>query len=181
MKIIVASKNPVKIDSVKEAFLQLGDEDTQICSAAVCSGVPDQPVGSSQTLNGARNRVQELVHFHPGHQFFIGIEGGVEWIEHRLFAMAWVVISDGHQEGIARSSSFELPSSVVALIQQGMELGVADDVIFNEENSKQKTGAIGLLSHNLITRGMLYVPAVLMALFPFRNSSLYVPSEYPVV
>jgi len=62
---------------------------------------------------------------------------------------------------------------VVALIQAGMELGHADDLVFQAQNSKQQGGSVGLLTHGLITREAYYQQAMVLALIPFLNESLY--------
>jgi non-canonical (house-cleaning) NTP pyrophosphatase len=54
-----------------------------------------------------------------------------------------------------------------------MELGDADDLVFGRQNSKQKSGAVGLLTHNRVTRRTLYEQAVVLALIPFINPDLY--------
>jgi inosine/xanthosine triphosphatase len=47
----------------------------------------------------------------------------------------------------AQSAVCQLPPKVIALVQQGMELGDADDIVFGQTNSKQQMGAMGLLTH----------------------------------
>jgi len=54
-----------------------------------------------------------------------------------------------------------------------MELGLANDIVFSKLNSKQKCRAVGLLTHNKITRTELYKDAVILALIPFINPGLY--------
>jgi non-canonical (house-cleaning) NTP pyrophosphatase len=54
-----------------------------------------------------------------------------------------------------------------------MELGDADDVIFSRRNSKQKNGAVGILTKDLIDREKYYTHAIIMALIPFNNMDLY--------
>jgi len=72
-----------------------------------------------------------------------------------------------------RTGSFFLPQKVAQLIRQGMELGTANDLVFNQSNSKQQNGAIGLLTDNVIDRTRLYEHGVLMALVAFKNPGLY--------
>jgi non-canonical (house-cleaning) NTP pyrophosphatase len=62
---------------------------------------------------------------------------------------------------------------VAHLVAGGMELGAANDMVFNETNSKQKSGAVGLLTHNQIDRVELYRAGVVLALIPFVNQGLY--------
>lgn len=75
--------------------------------------------------------------------------------------------------GKGKSGTFFLPQKVTALIQQGKELGDADDIVFNQSNSKQKSGSVGILTHDVITRRTFYIDAVIFALIPFKNPNLY--------
>jgi non-canonical (house-cleaning) NTP pyrophosphatase len=84
-----------------------------------------------------------------------------------------VAIISGSLSGYARSGSFMIPPSVARLVREGKELGIADDIIFGRENSKQKNGAIGLLTDDAIDRKALYEHAVVLALVPFKNPRLY--------
>jgi non-canonical (house-cleaning) NTP pyrophosphatase len=52
-------------------------------------------------------------------------------------------------------------------------LGDADDIVFKRSNSKQKNGAVGILTDNLINRTDYYTHAIILALIPFTNSKLY--------
>jgi non-canonical (house-cleaning) NTP pyrophosphatase len=84
-----------------------------------------------------------------------------------------VVISDGKLTGESRTTTFRLPPGVTRLIDSGFELGDANDHIFREHNSKQKSGAVGLLTGDRIDRTQLYMQAVQLALIPFINPELY--------
>ena len=58
-KIIVASGNPVKIESTKRAFQKVFPNETfELEGIEVESGVPDQPMGEHETLLGASTRAQ---------------------------------------------------------------------------------------------------------------------------
>jgi len=78
--------------------------------------------------------------------------------------------------GKGKTGSFFLPQKVAELVRQGMELGEADDIVFGKKNSKQANGAIGILTDDVITRTTYYVPAIIMALIPFKNEELYYDS-----
>ena len=91
-----------------------------------------------------------------------------------MYAFAWIYLL--HRSGKSSQSktgTFYLPPQVVALIQDGMELGHADDLVFQAQNSKQQGGSVGLLTHGLITREAYYQQAMVLALIPFLNESLY--------
>ena len=126
-----------------------------------------------ETLTGAVNRVNNAREAHPEADYWIGIKGGVEAHEGELSAFAWVVVRSETGIGKARSGMFYLPGVVADLVAQGMELGAADDLVFNQSNSKQEAGAIGLLTANAVDRAQLYEQAVVLALVRFRNEALY--------
>jgi len=126
-----------------------------IHGVTVQSGVPDQPMGNAETLQGAEIRVENAQVQYPGYDYYVGVEGGVEDTQSELMAFAWIVISNGKKTGKARTASFFLPLEVARLVHQGMELGDADDIVFAKSNSKQQNGAIGLLTKDVISRKTL--------------------------
>jgi len=173
IKIVVASKNPVKLNAVEEGLSVFLNESVDVLGVSVESEVSDQPMSNAETLLGAENRVKNAQVQFQEYDFYVGIEGGVEETVSGLMAFAWVVISKDGKIGQARTASFFLPPEVARLVHQGMELGVADDRVFAKSNSKQQNGAIGLLTNDVITRKSLYIPAVQMAFIPFLNPELY--------
>ncbi|MEJ5200799.1 MAG: inosine/xanthosine triphosphatase [Anaerolineales bacterium] len=173
--IVLASENPVKIQAVLNGFQKMFPEETfQIHTASVPSGVNAQPMTSAETLTGAMNRAQNAATIIAKADFWVGIEGGVEETnEGEMAAFAWVVIIGQDIIGKGKSGTFFLPPPVCNLIRQGKELGEADDIVFDRKNSKQDNGAIGLLTDNAIDRKGLYEHAVILALVPFKNLTLY--------
>ncbi|WP_255039576.1 DUF84 family protein [Lacihabitans soyangensis] len=59
------------------------------------------------------------------------------------------------------------------LINEGYELGHADEIVFGQNNTKQKMGTTGLLTNNVIDRTQYYTQAVILALIPFLKTDLY--------
>lgn len=175
MKIVIASKNPVKINAALQGFKSVfNDEEYEIEGVSVSSDVADQPMSEAETMTGALNRVNNAKLATPVADYWVGIEGGVANLNNEMVTFAWVYILNAKgMLGKGRSASFFLPQKVVSLIKQGKELGDADDIVFGKSNSKQQNGAVGLLTKDNITRESLYVPAVVMALIPFINETLY--------
>ena len=95
-----------------------------------------------------------------------------------MAAFAWIFVLSQKGEGKSQTGTFFLPSEVAELIRQGKELGDADDIVFKRSNSKQKDGAIGILTSNVIDRTSLYQHAVVLALVPFKNPEFYVPEDH---
>ncbi|WP_299580773.1 inosine/xanthosine triphosphatase [uncultured Sunxiuqinia sp.] len=173
MNILIASQNPVKVNAVKEAFKICFSEPVQVYGRTSDSGVSAQPLTDEETRTGARNRVQGLLQSGESADYFVGIEGGIELVDGSLQAFAWIVVSDGEKQSLGRSGSFELPPEIARLIAQGMELGEADDHVFEKQNSKQQNGAVGLLTQDRVTRQSLYQHGLVLALIPFMNKGLY--------
>ncbi len=173
-EIIIGSKNPVKINATRNAFETVyGAEKFIYKGHNVSSGVPDQPMGDQETLLGAQNRVKELKKIYKSADYYVGIEGGLlDEKEMEVFAWMYVESADG-LVGKARTATFFLPPAVQGLVRQGYELGHADDIVFNKDNSKQKGGSVGILTHGVLNRQTYYEQALVLALIPFVNKNLF--------
>jgi inosine/xanthosine triphosphatase len=172
--IVVASHNPVKVQAALNGFkCMFPGEDFQVTRMNVPSNVREQPFSSTETLQGAYNRVANAALASPHADFWIGIEGGVEENAGELAAFAWVVIQSANRVGKSRTGTFYLPPEVAYWVRQGKELGEADDLVFNRSNSKQQNGAVGILTADALNRIQLYEVGVILALIPFKNPELY--------
>lgn len=174
-KVIIASKNPVKIETTKLGFSKMfKDRQFEFDGISVPSSVSDQPMTDEETKKGAVNRAQNAKSENSDAEYYVGIEGGLEEDEGVLRAFAWIVVinKDGFVSK-SRTADFILPDKVSELIKQGYELGDADDIVFKRSNSKQENGSVGILTHDVITRTSFYEQAVVLALVPFVNVDLY--------
>lgn len=174
-KIVVASKNSVKIEAARLAFERVFPDETFACQGvSAASGVSDQPMSDIETYTGAMNRVQAARGTEPDADFYIAFEGGLEERDGAMEVFAWVVIeSSTGVFGRGRSATYFLPETIAAHVRSGMELGAADDLVFGRTNSKEQNGSVGILTGDLITRTAYYVEAATLALIPFRNPDLY--------
>ncbi len=171
-RIVVASRNPVKMEAVQRGFRRwFPTTGLTFENVDVPSGVSVQPIGDEETRRGARQRAANAAQAFPHADFWVGIEGGVAWWGNDLLSFAWVAVQHKNGSlGEARSGTFMLPPAVAALVRQGYELGEADDRVFGQHNSKQKMGAVGLLTDGLIDRTALYEHAIILALAPFGEA-----------
>jgi len=174
-KIVVASTNPVKINTTEIGFARMfPDESFEIEGISVDSGVSDQPMSEEETLRGAQNRAENASKKIRKADFWVGIEGGLEEIDGDMEAFAWIVVKKKNgKTGKGKTGSFFLPRKVAQLVREGKELGEADDIVFGLKNSKQANGAVGILTGDVLTRTTFYEPAVILALIPFKNPKLY--------
>lgn len=169
MKIIVASKNPVKIDATREAFLSYF-KDLEVLGESVSSGVSDQPFGWD-TFLGAENRAKAL---HGKADFSVGIEGGVFERFGKHFTFGAICIMDKNGKlSFGTSPILELPDVVVKGLKGGKELGIVMDKLTHAHNSKQKGGAVGFFTKGVVTRKDFYTVGIRVALAPFVKEDAY--------
>jgi inosine/xanthosine triphosphatase len=178
LRVVVASKNPVKIGAVREAFAAVfPDALLVVAGIEVDSGVGDQPDSDRKTRQGARERALRASDADPDADFWVGLEGGVDTYDEQLMAFAWMAVMGPRGDiGEARSATLPLPPAVKELVDGGMELGAANDKVFATVNSKQGGGAYGLLTDGRYTREGIYAQTLIIALTPFVNR-LYPQSE----
>lgn len=175
-EVVIASKNPVKIEATRAGFEKMfPDQEFNFNGESAPSEVNDQPMTDEETFAGANNRVNNLARIVPGADYWVGIEGGLQVREQgEMEAFAWVVIKDRNGVvGKSRTGTFFLPTEMARLVTGGKELGDADDIVFGQTNSKQKSGTVGNLTGDVVTRSSYYSEAVVLALVPFKNPNLY--------
>ncbi len=168
MIVIVGSKNPNKIQAVRDAFSMFNCfHGARFESAAVSSGVSDQPIGLEETLGGAKLRATNAF---SGCDFSVGLESGlipVPLARSGYMNLSVCAIFDGKQHYLGLGPAFELPETITRLVvDQHLELDVA---IFQSGLSANprigySEGIIGILTHGVVTRKDYMVPAVTMAM-----------------
>ncbi|WP_105188634.1 inosine/xanthosine triphosphatase [Pseudoalteromonas sp. T1lg48] len=173
LKLIVGSKNPVKMNAAKATLATyFPDHLIECLGVDAPSGVADQPMGEADTLLGAENRVRYCQEHYQG-DFYMAMEGGAARFDYGAATFAYVVIADNHQLSVGRSCNLPLPESLFEQLQQGHELGDVMDAAFNTTNIKQQGGAIGLLTRGHATRQSTYQQALTLAMAPFNHPELF--------
>ncbi len=171
INVLVGSKNPTKINAVFKAFSVVFPKSKIIVTGEKTpSLVSNQPMSCFETKKGATNRAKNITN-KPA-DYHVGIEGGCSYEGGVLFAFAWVVTLTEKRKGLGKTSLFQLPKEIQKLIEKGVELGEADDIVFKRTNSKHKDGAVGILTGGIIDRSKYYTEAVIMSLLPFINKRL---------
>lgn len=173
LKIIVGSRNPVKVNAAKSAIGQFFPQAEIQCEGVECpSGVRDQPMTEEETRIGAENRLRWCQeHFQA--DFYVSMEGGVDKFPSGPATFAYVAIAYNSLTSIGKSAILPLPLSVYAALEEGEELGHVMDRLFNTHNIKQKGGAIGLFTQNKANRESSYTQALTLAMAPILNPELY--------
>ena len=173
IKIVVGSKNPIKISAAQNAICDiLYLKEVECVGIDAPSSVAEQPMTAEETKLGAVNRIHYCQQ-HTHADFYVAIEGGVDQFEYGPATFAFVAIANQKKMSIGRSCNLPLPPIIYQALKGGEELGDVMDRVFNTDNVKQKQGAIGLLTRGLATRESVYRQAVILAMAPFVHPDLY--------
>lgn len=166
----VGSTNPAKL-AAAQAVIPRAFPGCQVVGVPVPSGVPDQPIGSTQTAAGARRRAQNALAAVPGARLGIGLEGGMEPDGHLINCCA-VATATGEVH-LAWGVRFPLPPAVAARVLAGEELGHVMDQMAGRTGSKAGLGAVGILTRGLFTRAEMWQGPLACALAPLLSADLY--------
>ncbi len=177
-KVIVGSKNPVKIEAVKLAFEKMfPNENFEVSGISIPSNVSNQPMTSEETYTGALNRAKNCMAKIPDADFTVGLEGGLTPFigdKNTLLLIGWVaVLSNDSTLGQAGGGGYPIPSKFKKYLDQGLELGDVSNKFFKKSNVKQTSGTIGILTHGAIDRTTGFMNATIQALIPHANKELY--------
>lgn len=183
MKIVVGSKNQVKVEAVREL---IADYPTLIGSAVegvdVESCVRHQPMTLEETIRGSRHRaLQAFEHGDLG----IGIEGGltpVPYTKSTYMNISACAIFDGKEYHIGLTSGFESPKSVMrCIIDKGLDMSDAyrEAGLTTSAHLGSREGAIGMLTGGRVDRKAYIKEALRCALIHIENAHLFVESKTP--
>lgn len=185
MVILVGSTRHAKVEAARGAIEAIARVDGRFGHAVihpvdVTDVAPTMPMTDREIFDGARLRAQTLVNRAPpitGEQPFlsIGVEGGLEPLptqDGQYALKTWAAATDGTRWGFGAGGAIMLPDRITRDVLAGEELGdVIDRVAAAAVRSTR--GAWGVLTLDLIGRQDSFRSAILAALAPFYNPTLY--------
>ena len=175
MKVIVATKNPGKIEGVRKA-LEYYYEDIDVIGIPSSSDVSNQPV-NEEIMLGAKNRVANLKKYccenNIDADLYISVEEGItnslgEWL---VLSVA-IIEDDKGFISWGTSSGFPVPNKHVNNIIE-RELGPVMNEIFSAEDLRSGNGGISLLTDGAVTRIEMVESSVIMALIQYRKDNIW--------
>ncbi len=176
MKIAVGSLNPVKIAAARSVLARLYPE-AEVIGTRVRPGISVMPLSEEEAIAGARQRAKAARKL-PGIDLGVGFEGGAAEFDGRLMTAGWAAVFDGKRYGVGGGGHLQLPGAVARMIrEENLELGTAIDRLIGGENTKQKSGAIGVLTRGLSSRREAYESILIYALAPFISPHWYRDGE----
>ncbi|MDG5787724.1 DUF84 family protein [Evansella sp. AB-P1] len=175
MIIYIGSKNPAKIDAVKNIF----SSSDSIISQDVPSNVSPQPFSDEETRQGAINRSLYLIKNFDA-EVAIGLEGGVIDTSAGLQLCNWGALAT--EEGdlfFAGGARIPLTPQISQKVKAGMELGDAIDIWTKRTEVRKKEGTIGVLTAGEVTRVEMFehVVRILVGQWKFAKQTSRVRKE----
>ncbi|MBI1309316.1 MAG: DUF84 family protein [Proteobacteria bacterium] len=168
MKVMVGSRNAAKMGAARQGVAAYWD-DAQIEGADVDSGVPAQPIGLDQTMQGALNRARAAQAL--GADLGVGMEGGVAQFNGEWAMIGFVAVSDGKREVAVITAATPMPYSWGEAMKNGAEL--RPYVLAAGLPYDYATGVVGTLSNGKVRRDDSFALAVKTALIPWVNPGAF--------
>ena len=173
----IGSKNPVKIEAVKDVLRDYPAlEIDQINSIEVSLETPEQPFGWKDIVEGSNERARKSF---TNCSYSIGLESGLiklPYSKTRSYDVCVCSIFEGYYYFFGISGGFEVPKKLVDsvkekginLSQSCYEYGLSPD-----EDIGSREGLIGHLTKKRIDRKEQIKQALQMALTKLENPDLY--------
>lgn len=157
MRIVVGSKNPAKVDAVREILQDYPHlMDAKVMGVETPSGVPDQPTSIEEITQGAVNRARSSF---DECDYAIGIESGIMKVPHTksgYLEACVAVIFDGTNHHLGLSSGFESPDTEIVrlVIEEGYNFADAANKtgLTSDPAIGQNEGVIGILTKGRLDR-----------------------------
>ena len=178
MKLLIGTRNPVKIEAAKQAFENYFSE-VETEGISVDSEVGDQPSDRQITV-GAKNRIKNLKLYAKQNNiyadFFVAVEGGAtnllgDWI---VLNIAVVESKDGIQS-MGTSQGFPVPERYIEEAKQS-EFSKVMDKVFDLKHVGKDLNEISvesIITRNEATRTGLIKNAVIVALTKHINGEIW--------
>jgi len=172
MRVVIASKNPVKLAAAERAFAKMfPSEEIEYSTVSVPSGVADQPMSKEETLQGAMNRAERAREEYPDADYWIGQEGGLVDEGDRLRSVPWMCIIDKTgRQNCEHAASFTILPAIADDVRAGLELSDASETYFKTKGIGRQGGSIAEMTAGAIDRTSYYEMALITTLVPFTNS-----------
>ena len=180
MKLIIGTKNQVKIEAVEEVIqdypLFAG---MQIDALAVASEISEQPMSLEEIIAGAKNRAKNAFTTSDGCTYSFGIESGLfkaAGTQTGFLEACICCIYNGTNNYIGLSCGFEIPQQILNLVlEENLDLSQACHRSGITDNPKlgAAEGLIGVLSKGRLNRKEYTKQCVTTALIQLENARWY--------
>ncbi|MBP7741185.1 MAG: DUF84 family protein [Candidatus Pacebacteria bacterium] len=157
MKIVVGSKNPAKVEAVREILQDYPHlKDAEVMGVEIDSMVGDQPKSLTEVLTGAMNRARGA---YMECEYSIGLESGlmeVPFTKSGHMDVCACAIFDGTEFHLGLSSGWEFPDKEInrLIMEDGLDMSQAINKVglASDPAIGSGQGAIGILTKGRLDR-----------------------------
>ncbi|MEM4638237.1 MAG: inosine/xanthosine triphosphatase [Candidatus Woesearchaeota archaeon] len=177
----IGTKNPSKINAVKEAFLIFDEfKDSRFNSVSTSSGVSEQPTSLSEVIKGAKNRAKNAFNAFSKCNYGVGLESGLMKVSETntgYFDICVCAIYDGKKFFLGLGPGIEFPKKIIKeIISNKMN---ASDAALKTGLTKSnyigyEEGLISILTKGAMNRKEYHKYSVIVALAQIVNKNLYI-------
>lgn len=170
MKIVVGSKNPAKVEAVRELLQDYPHlKDAEVVGVEVSSGVSEQPKSLEEITTGATNRAKNA---YVECNYAIGLEAGfmpVPGAKSGYLNVTACAIHDGTNTHLGLSSAFETPDleTMRLVTEEGLDFSEASTRtgwVENGDIARKHDGIIGKLTKGKLDRKAYVKQSIQVAL-----------------
>ena len=180
MKVLITSKNPVKIKAVEKAFNNLFNKSFSFTSIDLNDfsiNLISQPLNETETRKTCEERIKQIIKIKKGFDFYVSIEGGINYKKTGLntIVIFTAIAYKDNTPTVIKGCEVPLPIVWINLLKEdkSLELGDVIDEYLGEKDLKKRGGAVGILTNNHIKRFDLLYQACCCALIPYTNPNLF--------
>ena len=165
-KVVVGSKNPTKLEAVKQAFKTVWpDENFDFGQIDVASGVNEQPLSETETIKGAENRANKVLELTDA-DYAVGLEGGMYKIAGKWFVSDWaVVVSPNGKIGYGGTPRYYVPEKFAKHVTAELDLSAVLEREVGVKDIGKLDGYAGMVTNNFLTRTTSNQIAIINALY----------------
>jgi inosine/xanthosine triphosphatase len=174
----VGTTRAPKVDGIKAGleicarhYPSLAGENAFVCEKTE-SGVSDMPLSIEETMQGAKNRANNLLVQGIEADYYVGIEGGVSRFGEKAYLFGTVYVQNREGEGhFGVSPMIEVPSAIDRMLfEEGKELGPVMAELSGKVDIRSENGSMGAWSEDMFTRKDEFEVAMKAAMAPFFNT-----------
>lgn len=156
MKVGIGTKNKAKVGAVLSVVTKHFHDILTFEHISVDSGVSAQPMSTDETRLGAMNRARKALQETNADMAF-GLEGGVTMIDDMMYLCNWGALASANGQVLtAAGAQIPLPKEIAEQVASGHELGPIMDDFVHQLDTRQHTGAIGILTDGMIDRKEMF-------------------------
>lgn len=173
-KIVLTSKNPVKLSVVKNTVEQILPDISFEYVPLDLDAKNAELFGKELIVNYMIDILAKAREFVSGAEYYVCMQGGMEDTGSEMHETAYVMVSDstGRSE-ISRCSTFRVPTQVANEVRNGKDFAKSVDEFFKVQDTKTAGGFVSILTKGIVNKESHYSQPFTIALSTLVQKSWF--------